>query len=462
MPEVIVEATNPYSEYSGRCVAYSFMAMLCFGITNYLIAVATGILDNSVEAYYAIGAEWKMLAIIWGVGGVPGILCYLIQWLRVGRMEMFWSHNPIDTPSITWGTKALTLIGGLGLGVSMSLMKKAFVFTSPADKGPVSAVLCSTIIVVSVYGHFVFRELLSKRHALLIGIVVCGVLISALGPGGSTKAEDQAAATGQEYHETLGFLFAILSMLAFASTTLLVRYSAIGKVSTWSAFSARLLSQTGMAVIVGYAFVKSDEGQDLPPLVLPSEVVALAVLAGITQVAGFFALNLALSYPYTSLVNVVVSANSIVVLGLNFAIDGLLPCPSQLIGMLVILFGLVTEVERQYPEASTSQLLGTGPVSELHLETRTVIYIVDGNVPVLFKLHGSSCLYPTIFGLNRTLGLSSLRFMISEPVVPFLARGADLMLPGVVIDHGGARLILAGESGHERYSMFSNRNILFD
>mmetsp|Transcript_24580 Transcript_24580/g.20929 ORF Transcript_24580/g.20929 Transcript_24580/m.20929 type:complete len:137 (+) Transcript_24580:3-413(+) len=107
------------------------LAMLCFGITNYLIAVATGILDNSVEAYYAIGAEWKMLAIIWGVGGIPGILCYLIHWLRVGKIELFWSHNPTDTPNITWGTKALTLIGGLGLGVSMSLMKKAFVFTLP-------------------------------------------------------------------------------------------------------------------------------------------------------------------------------------------------------------------------------------------------------------------------------------------------------------------------------------------
>lgn len=54
--------------------------------------------------------------------------------------------------------------------------------------------------------------------------------------------------------------------------------------STWSAFSARLVSQTGMAFLVGYAFVKSDEGQDLPSLVLPNRVVALAVLAGVTQV----------------------------------------------------------------------------------------------------------------------------------------------------------------------------------
>ncbi|EEQ98079.1 hypothetical protein Pmar_PMAR016156 [Perkinsus marinus ATCC 50983] len=233
---------------TGRCVAYSFIAMFCFGVTNYLIAVATGILDDSVEAYYAIGAEWKMLAIIWGVGGIPGMLCYGIHWVRCGRIEFFWSDTPSNTSSITYKTKALTLVGGLGLGVSMSLMKKAFVFTSPADKGPVSAVLCSTTIVVSVYGHFIFRELLSRRHAVLIGVVVCGVLISALGPGGSTKTEDEVAASGQQYHETLGFIFAILSMLAFAATTLLIRYSAIGKVSTWSAFSARLVSQTDIAV----------------------------------------------------------------------------------------------------------------------------------------------------------------------------------------------------------------------
>ncbi|KAF4706873.1 hypothetical protein FOZ63_011349, partial [Perkinsus olseni] len=92
---------------------------------------------------------------------------------------------------------------------------------------------------------------------------------------------------------------------------------------------------------------------------------------------------------------------------------------------------LITEVHRQYPEASTSLLLGSGPVSELHLETRTVVYLVDNSVPVLFKLHGSSFLYPTVFGLNRTEGLSTVRYIVSEPVVRYLARGADLMLPGV-------------------------------
>ncbi|KAF4662718.1 hypothetical protein FOZ61_001965 [Perkinsus olseni] len=92
---------------------------------------------------------------------------------------------------------------------------------------------------------------------------------------------------------------------------------------------------------------------------------------------------------------------------------------------------LITEVHRQYPEASTLLLLGSGPVSELHLESRTIIYLVDNSVPVLFKLHGSSFLYPTVFGLNRTEGLSTVRYIVSEPVVRYLARGADLMLPGV-------------------------------
>ncbi|EER07912.1 hypothetical protein Pmar_PMAR000497, partial [Perkinsus marinus ATCC 50983] len=72
---------------------------------------------------------------------------------------------------------------------------------------------------------------------------------------------------------------------------------------------------------------------------------------------------------------------------------------------------LIAEILGQYPEASTSSLLGTGPVSELSLESKTTIYIVEGNIPVLFKLHGSTLLYPTVFGLNRTQGLTTVRYI---------------------------------------------------
>ncbi|KAF4675583.1 hypothetical protein FOL47_007534 [Perkinsus chesapeaki] len=339
-----------------KCIGYALLAMLGFGITNYLIGYATSYLQTSVETFYAVGAEWKMMVILWLSGGVPGLLCYLFHWIRVRKVEFFWAEVDEISPRITASSKLLTLAGGVGLGVSVSLMKKAFVFSSPADKGkspssyfdcpsdpagPISAIVGSTIIIVSLYGHFVFRELLSKRHAVLIGIVITGVLISAFGPGGPTQVENRAAAEETTGHTALGFAFAILSMIGMAATTILIRYSSLGHVSTWSGYSARLLAQSALALVVGYMFVKSEDGGALPVTVLPNEVVTLSVIAGLMQSFGFLALNVALTFPSTSLVNVIVSANSIVVLGLNFAVDGLLPCRTQLVGMGIILLGVM-------------------------------------------------------------------------------------------------------------------------
>ncbi|KAF4746107.1 hypothetical protein FOZ63_016298, partial [Perkinsus olseni] len=147
-----------------KCITFSVLSMLGFGITSYVMALATGILESSVEKCYWIGAEWEMMAIIWLSASLPGIVCYLYHWVRNKRVEFFWSGNTGQANKITVKTKALTLLGGVLLGLSLTLMKKAFVFTSPAEKGPVTAILGTAIVVVSLYGHFVFGELLTKKH----------------------------------------------------------------------------------------------------------------------------------------------------------------------------------------------------------------------------------------------------------------------------------------------------------
>ncbi|KAF4675585.1 hypothetical protein FOL47_007536 [Perkinsus chesapeaki] len=351
-----------------KCIAFSILSMLGFGATSYVMALATGILESSIEKYYWIGAEWKMMTIIWFTASLPGVACYIHRWVLNRRIEFFWSdHNNLHGDSITIKTKALTLLGGLLLGLSLSLMKKAFVFTSPAEKGPVTAILGTAIVVVSLYGHFVFGELLTKKHAFLIFVILAGVVISSLGSG-SASPDDSTIAYDYEPYEAfgsfpdgqsvifnpervspdnnnkLGFAFAILAMLSMSGTTLLIRYSAIGKqshVSTWSGFASRQCVLSVLAVIAGLALTRSDENKELPATVLPNEVIGLAVIAGLSQTLAIFALNVALSYPSTSLVNVIASSHSVVVLFLNFAIDGLLPCMSQLIGMSILLTGVI-------------------------------------------------------------------------------------------------------------------------
>lgn len=86
-------------------------------------------------------------------------------------------------------------------------------------------------------------------------------------------------------------------MIGMAATTIMIRYSSIGElltpafspsscsghVSTWSGYSARLLAQSALALFVGYIFVKSDDGGELPVTILPNEVVILSVVAGFMQ-----------------------------------------------------------------------------------------------------------------------------------------------------------------------------------
>ncbi|EER09723.1 hypothetical protein Pmar_PMAR012856 [Perkinsus marinus ATCC 50983] len=67
-----------------------------------------------------------------------------------------------------------------------------------------------------------------------------------------------------------------------------------------------------MALVAGFALAKSDDNQDLPATVLPNEVIGLAVIAGLSQALAIFALNAALLYPSTSLVNVIASSQSMV------------------------------------------------------------------------------------------------------------------------------------------------------
>ncbi|KAF4656029.1 hypothetical protein FOZ61_007233 [Perkinsus olseni] len=380
-----------------KCITFSVLSMLGFGITSYVMALATGILESSVEKYYWIGAEWKMMAIIWLSASLPGIVCYLYHWVRNKRVEFFWSGNTGQANKITVKTKALTLLGGVLLGLSLTLMKKAFVFTSPAEKGPVTAILGTAIVVVSLYGHFVFGELLTKKHVFLIIVILVGVVISSLGSGSSgTDAHTGAPAVADYkpyeafssflHRETvifqpnqaspvgtdhiLGFAFAVLAMLSMSGTTLLIRYSAIGNVSTWSGFASRQCVLSVMALVAGFTLARSDDNQDLPATVLPNEVIGLAVIAGLSQALAIFALNAALLYPSTSLVNVIASSHSVVVLFLNLAIDGLLPCLSQLVGMSILLTGVILS-SLLPPSTSQDEIVAEGKNRALQVDNQS-------------------------------------------------------------------------------------------
>ncbi|EER20329.1 hypothetical protein Pmar_PMAR010064 [Perkinsus marinus ATCC 50983] len=230
-------------------------------------------------------------------------------------------------------TKILALSGGFILAMSSTLVNQAFTLSPPADKGPVAAIVSSTVVTVSLYGHFVFHERLDRVHTILLMMVVAGMTISTFGTY-VALAPGNASSSGS--HSFIGPLFAILAMIGISALTLLMRYNSIGNVATRSGFSALLLSQT--CVAISLCMVLIARGQTT--LRVTGFALVTTMVAGLSQSTGIFFMNEALAYPMTSLVKVICSANPIIVLLLNFFIDGLVPRATQSIGMAIILIAV--------------------------------------------------------------------------------------------------------------------------
>ncbi|KAF4731389.1 hypothetical protein FOZ63_032547 [Perkinsus olseni] len=321
------------TESLAKCVGFSIIALIGYGLFNYCVGYTGGLITEQVETQNIQAAQWQMMVIMWLVGGVPGLVCYVPHWTVYGRFELIWSKSPTTSP-VTMMTKLLTLSEGLILAASSTLIKQAFALSSPANKGPIAAIVSSTVVTVSLYGHFVFRERLGRQHAALIIMAVAGMIVSTLGNDAAPSSGDGPSS---ESHPLLGFLFAILAMIGMSALTLLMRYSSIGNVATRSGYAALLLSQSCVALSIGVVLIA--EGQTT--LYVTGLALVTTVVGGLSQSIGIFAMNEALAYPMTSLVNVICSANPVIVLLLNLAVDGLIPGTTQLIGMAVILLAVL-------------------------------------------------------------------------------------------------------------------------
>mmetsp|Transcript_28028 Transcript_28028/g.23989 ORF Transcript_28028/g.23989 Transcript_28028/m.23989 type:complete len:116 (+) Transcript_28028:118-465(+) len=64
------------------------------------------------------------------------------------------------------------------------------------------------------------------------------------------------------------------------------------------------------------------------------------IVSGASQAVGVLALNRALIYPSTAVVNVIAASNSIVVLLLNWILLGLVPGTPKIIGMFFVIAGV--------------------------------------------------------------------------------------------------------------------------
>ncbi|EER16007.1 conserved hypothetical protein [Perkinsus marinus ATCC 50983] len=316
---------------SPKCVAWSFLAQITFGIVNFLISYTN-----------VPGVDpWAVIGWIWLTSGLIGLLVGIYFWWNIGAMfftdeqlkaaETYRQLDdqllPQELPPnrLTLGAKILTIIGGMCVGWSQLMMKWAFA-TDPKSTGPLTAVISSDIIVVGVFCHFVYKERLSAMQVLAICIVLSGLVVMAAFDGGSSG-------------KFMGFIYAILGMLTFAASLLCIRQSCRDGMAAWSGFIGRMgvMFFMGLIALLYTVFTHSFFPEDWS---LWAQMYIWPQVAGISQAIGVLALNYALMYPSTGPVNVIVASNSIIVLALNFFLLGLIPTTSKLVGMVIVICGV--------------------------------------------------------------------------------------------------------------------------
>ncbi|KAF4689317.1 hypothetical protein FOZ60_001730 [Perkinsus olseni] len=345
------------------CIAWSLIANIMFGSANFLLSYCNSQPGTS---------PWGVVGLVWLSSGFWGFLAAIYYKFTMGTIffndrdvELYKTrheqlpggafYSKADGSSVSVRSKLLTLAGSLFIGWSQVMMQRAFA-TDPQSTGPLMAVSSSDIMVVGVFCHFVYSERLTFMQAVAIVIVLTGLVIM--------------AAFDSTVGHFLGFVYAVLGMLTFASSMLATRYTCIEGMASGSRFTGRML----MMFIMGFAcciWQWSEQGYAIKD---GDDVMAMffwPCMSGMGQFIGVIALNNALAYPSTAVVNVIVASNSIVGLVLAYFALGVVPTPAKLTGMFIVVIGVVlitvwkqdtplTHKESILEEAIVEPLLGGG------------------------------------------------------------------------------------------------------
>ncbi|KAF4664121.1 hypothetical protein FOL47_005286 [Perkinsus chesapeaki] len=309
------------------------MANIMFGTANFLLSYC-----NSQPGT----APWGVVGLVWLSSGIWGLLAAIYYKSTVGTIffnerdvELYntrHEHLPggamytkADGSSVSLGSKLLTMGGSLFIGWSQVMMQRAFA-TDPQSTGPLMAVSSSDIMVVGVFCHFFYNERLTFMQAMAIVVVLTGLVIM--------------AAFDSSVGHFIGFVYAVLGMITFASSMLATRYTCIEGMASGSRFAGRML----MMFIMG-SFCCCWQWSEGAYVITPYDDLMAKFfwpcMSGMGQFIGVIALNNALAYPSTAVVNVIVASNSILGLGLAYFTLNVVPTPAKLIGMFIVVIGVV-------------------------------------------------------------------------------------------------------------------------
>lgn len=307
-------------------ILWAIPCHLFFGICNFLISLTN---KDPVDS-------WAVTGVLWTATGSIGIPMFIYHYRRKGALfyvedeDQVKDKNPTGTTSCK--VMAITIIGGFCVGFSQLMMKLAFGL-APSSVGPLTAVISSDVIVVSIFCHFVYRELLNRKQAIAVMFIVAG--LATMGLGGSGEADNTSVDVIAAEHMVPAFGFGLCGMASFAAAILSIRVGCGEYLSPWSGFTVRMLVNAVMGVL---AFVYSLCTAGMPSFV--GYWWIWAILAGLSQAPGVLCLNNALTYGNTGVTNAIAASNSVTVLILNMVICQLFPSILSLVGMFFVVFAV--------------------------------------------------------------------------------------------------------------------------
>lgn len=101
---------------------------------------------------------------------------------------------------------------------------------------------------------------------------------------------------------------------------------------------------------------------------------------------------------------------------------------------------LKAELKKNFPSLTDDQLSGLIPAKEEVMISKiytfggdSLLLYVHGKSPLFFELEKDRIIFPTVYTLWKFPDLL-LSFPTLPPVMPKIKNGADLMLPGIVVD----------------------------
>jgi transporter family protein len=288
-------------------VAYALASFFCYGVTNSLLGAIFEWSDRNP------GTPITAPFILWmtmGAFGVGAATAFRLS----GR-----GYKGLPSRRFVW----IAVIAGVTLSCAMLTLKLGLA-SDPNAKGPIVAITSCNAMIVALGAWVILHERLTKGQLLGMLVIICGIVVMALGTGTGSSAR--------------GLLFGLATMVLFGITNFLLKYAGHHGSDSVTTTAILWLSAGVCGVLaIGYCLIRYGR---LPGMEEPS-LVLWAILAGVTLALGMLALKFAVTNGPGGPATAITGSNSILVVIFEFLVFAHIPPTQKLVGMGIAIAGIV-------------------------------------------------------------------------------------------------------------------------